>query len=508
MATPETPQRNPYLISGLLAGLILLCVVCLGGGIFTYYYTPLFNDQAAQSETAAPTPAPELTPTSIFETVLPNQTNQAVPGNPDFSGPAAVTATAAITPTRSLNIAGYMPDSAAADYASFLMVDGSVFILDDTARQLEAGQLNQVEVEQLLAAIAPALDLIEQALSEPPPAEASVSAVTAWSEATIILAKLGDLLRAWQAGEITIVEINTRLASTEEQIERMLTAAESAYDQQYGVDLSSARQARIAEVRAQLLASVLTVLQPESATLEASAAVTSPVVLRYREDIPLSDTLSPALAIRYANHILTMMENFPDAYMKLNELKDQSPKPLAPDTKQRSMVAEMGTVRASSRIIKDTELPVSLADVRQLLRVALIPCDNAAFYLASGLSDAPDDFDLGLAYLDQCNERMVQPRQALEAFVEAQGGQPVTKASEESGEEAEPASITVACPEGCARLLPGCIIKGQVTDKGYKIYYLPGDPLYGEVQLDPAQGGRWFCTVEEAIANAWSSAVG
>jgi exonuclease VII small subunit len=508
MAIQETPQRNSYLVPGVLAGLIVLCMVCLGGGVFTYYYTPLFNDQAAQAETATPTPSPELTPTSVLDNVLTNQINQAVPGGPNFSRPGAeATLTPTVTPTTSLKLPAHLSDTAAADYASFLMVDGSVFILDDIAQQLESGQLNQAEVDQILAAIEAVLDLIERALAEPPSVEAPVSAVTAWSEATIILAKLGDLLRAWQAGEITIVEVNTRLASTQEQVEGMLTAAENAYNQQYGVDLSSTRQARAAEVRAQLLASVLIVLQPVSTTLEASAALTTPVVLRYREDIPLSNNLSSALAIRYVNHILTMMENFPDAYIKLNELKAQSPGPLGPDMRYRSMVAEMGTVRASSRIIKDTELPVSLANVREILRTALIACDNAAFYLASGLSDTPDDFETGLAYLDQCNERLVQPRQALEAYVEDQGGQPVTKASETT-EETEPAPLTVACPEGCVELLPGCIIKGQVTDKGYKVYYLPGDLLYGEIQIDSAQGGRWFCTVEEAIANSWLSGVG
>jgi hypothetical protein len=34
-------------------------------------------------------------------------------------------------------------------------------------------------------------------------------------------------------------------------------------------------------------------------------------------------------------------------------------------------------------------------------------------------------------------------------------------------------------------------------------YHVPGSSSYSGTKIDPAYGERWFCTVEEAVANGW-----
>jgi hypothetical protein len=65
-------------------------------------------------------------------------------------------------------------------------------------------------------------------------------------------------------------------------------------------------------------------------------------------------------------------------------------------------------------------------------------------------------------------------------------------------------SGTGSCPTGCTEPPAGCTIKGNISAKtGEKIYFLPGDPGYNLVVIDPDYGERWFCTEAEARANGW-----
>ena len=42
---------------------------------------------------------------------------------------------------------------------------------------------------------------------------------------------------------------------------------------------------------------------------------------------------------------------------------------------------------------------------------------------------------------------------------------------------------------------PGeCIIKGNVSRKGERIYHMPGERNYDRVQMDKGAGERWFCS--------------
>lgn len=53
---------------------------------------------------------------------------------------------------------------------------------------------------------------------------------------------------------------------------------------------------------------------------------------------------------------------------------------------------------------------------------------------------------------------------------------------------------------------PGCPIKGNISNKGEKIYHTPWSPHYGRTRIDEGKGERWFCDEAEAIAAGWRAA--
>ncbi len=48
-----------------------------------------------------------------------------------------------------------------------------------------------------------------------------------------------------------------------------------------------------------------------------------------------------------------------------------------------------------------------------------------------------------------------------------------------------------------------CIIKGNITSQGEKIYHLPGQKYYDKTVIDTARGEKWFCTEVEATDAGW-----
>ena len=59
-----------------------------------------------------------------------------------------------------------------------------------------------------------------------------------------------------------------------------------------------------------------------------------------------------------------------------------------------------------------------------------------------------------------------------------------------------PASGTAAAAAGP----PGCLVKGNVSSDGARIYHLPGERSYARTRIDPKRGEAWFC--DEAAARA------
>lgn len=81
------------------------------------------------------------------------------------------------------------------------------------------------------------------------------------------------------------------------------------------------------------------------------------------------------------------------------------------------------------------------------------------------------------------------------------------------------AGLWSACPAGTGTtvtppLAPtestsggSCVIKGNISSSGEKIYHLPGCGSYTKTQIDEARGERWFCSESEASAAGWRRAL-
>jgi hypothetical protein len=50
---------------------------------------------------------------------------------------------------------------------------------------------------------------------------------------------------------------------------------------------------------------------------------------------------------------------------------------------------------------------------------------------------------------------------------------------------------------------PNCLIKGNVSTRGERIYHPPGCRYYDATEIDPARGERWFCSEADARAAGW-----
>jgi micrococcal nuclease len=48
-----------------------------------------------------------------------------------------------------------------------------------------------------------------------------------------------------------------------------------------------------------------------------------------------------------------------------------------------------------------------------------------------------------------------------------------------------------------------CLIKGNISSEGEKIYHLPGQQYYDVTKISLATGERWFCSEQQAVAAGW-----
>lgn len=63
-----------------------------------------------------------------------------------------------------------------------------------------------------------------------------------------------------------------------------------------------------------------------------------------------------------------------------------------------------------------------------------------------------------------------------------------------------------ARPAPAAPTQAGCIVKGNISAKGRRIFHVPGQEDYAATRIDPAKGERWFCSAVEAEAAGWRAA--
>ena len=48
-----------------------------------------------------------------------------------------------------------------------------------------------------------------------------------------------------------------------------------------------------------------------------------------------------------------------------------------------------------------------------------------------------------------------------------------------------------------------CVIKGNISSEGEKIYHVPGGTFYDETQISISKGERWFCSESETLNAGW-----
>ncbi len=58
-------------------------------------------------------------------------------------------------------------------------------------------------------------------------------------------------------------------------------------------------------------------------------------------------------------------------------------------------------------------------------------------------------------------------------------------------------------PGGNGNAISLCLIKGNISSKGERIYHVPGGLYYNATVIDTSKGERWFCTEAEAVAAGW-----
>ncbi len=53
---------------------------------------------------------------------------------------------------------------------------------------------------------------------------------------------------------------------------------------------------------------------------------------------------------------------------------------------------------------------------------------------------------------------------------------------------------------------PACVIKGNISSKGWRIYHMPGQGHYDRTSIRTSNGERWFCSEAAARAAGWRRA--
>jgi len=454
-----------------------LCVACLAASAGGYLYV-------SRGEQVDETP---VTPSDVTLASTPGVTSTAQIGEIVSPPTARPTSTPAPSPTA---VPARLSDAAASNYATLLTLEGSIFALEYIVGEVETNKMSETEATDFILAVDRVFSTLETSFSEPLPAETNPALVQAWTEALNAFAAIDDLALIWQRGDVTTEEVKTTLIPVREQVATSIAMAETALEEEHGVSLTQIRPERTEEVRTEVMASMIAFVESQEQTTSSAAA---PISFDFADtDIPLSDTLFSSKAWTYAGRIVQLSGNFSDAVITLDELIQKDAQVVAGNRNQE-IAFTIATIHASSRIIKETELPARLSSTRDLLLTALHDCDTAALYLTSGLTN-PTNFPVGQKYLETCNEKLAQPLEELNAFISG---------NQTPAEVAVEAQAVSGCPNGCTEIQPGCIIKGDVDELGGRVYYLPGNSLYGTISIEPDKNERWFCNITEAVSNGW-----
>lgn len=109
---------------------------------------------------------------------------------------------------------------------------------------------------------------------------------------------------------------------------------------------------------------------------------------------------------------------------------------------------------------------------------------------------------MALAYVDYSDDYLPQQRAAEEAGLGLWRGRFQAPWDWRRDPDGEITDVVVLSAED-----EDCRIKGNISGSG-RIYHLPGSRHYDDTRIDEAEGERWFCTADEAVAAGWRPARG
>lgn len=83
---------------------------------------------------------------------------------------------------------------------------------------------------------------------------------------------------------------------------------------------------------------------------------------------------------------------------------------------------------------------------------------------------------------------------------------PITTGPISASPSTSPAPTSRSVPtlaSGLATTDTACVIKGNISRTGERIYHVPGQRDYDKTIITESKGERWFCTEAEAVAAGW-----
>ncbi len=103
-----------------------------------------------------------------------------------------------------------------------------------------------------------------------------------------------------------------------------------------------------------------------------------------------------------------------------------------------------------------------------------------------------------LAYRRYSRDYVAQERAARAARAGIWRGEFVEPWEWRKGKRLQTATVPVSATR--------CVIKGNISSKGERIYHVPGGRYYNRTKISTAKGERWFCSEAKARAAGWRKA--
>lgn len=122
-----------------------------------------------------------------------------------------------------------------------------------------------------------------------------------------------------------------------------------------------------------------------------------------------------------------------------------------------------------------------------------------------------DKHDRTLAYVWSDN-KLINETLVKEGFAKVSTIPPNVRYQElflNSEKEARNANRGLWSPNACAAsetpptTQSSCLIKGNISSSGEKIYHIEGQRYYDKTKIEEEKGERWFCTEKEAVESGW-----